>query len=60
MEERRAVFAAFDKYGERLVEWRFEGPKLRQPRLHIVLLTLVHEGVVKREEATDAVRYSRA
>jgi very-short-patch-repair endonuclease len=59
MEERKAVLDAFDKHGERLVEWRLESPKLRQPRLHIVLLALVHEGIVKREEAADAVRYSR-
>ena len=58
-EERRAILAAFDKYGERLAEWKFEGPKLRQPRLHFVLLALVHEGIVKHEAAVGAV-YSRA
>ena len=59
VEERKAVCDAFDKHGQRLVEWRFESPKLRQPRLRAVLLALVKEGIVKREEAADAIRYSR-
>ena len=57
-EERATVLAAFEKHGERLVEWRFESPKLRQPRLREVLLALVKEGIVKREEGPDAIRYS--
>jgi hypothetical protein len=67
MEERKAIDATFDKYGDHLVEWKFETDKkspldrqLRQPRVHEVLLALVQEGTVKREEAADAVRYSRA
>ena len=58
-EERKAIFAVFDKYGEGLVEWRFVSQNLHPPRLHEVLRLLVQEGAVKRVEAADAVRYSR-
>jgi hypothetical protein len=60
VEERKAVFVVFDKYGDALVEWRFESQNLRPPRLHEVLRLLAQEGAVNRVEAADAVRYSRA
>ena len=58
LDERKAIRAAFDKHGDRLVEWKFEVP-LRQPRLHEVLLALVREGSVIREDSGDGTRYSR-
>jgi hypothetical protein len=60
-QEREAVRRALDEAGKPLVMWKLaETSKLAQRRIEEILPILVGEGLVKRVEAADAVRYSRA
>ena len=59
VEEREAVLKALNKAGKPLVMWKLsESSGIPQRRLERILAFLVREGIVKRVEAADAVRYS--
>ncbi|MFH1924395.1 MAG: DUF559 domain-containing protein [Planctomycetota bacterium] len=61
VQEKMAVCKALDEAGEPLIPWKLaKSSKIDQGRLEEILPVLVREGFVKRVEAAEAVRYSRA
>lgn len=61
VQEREAVFKALDEAGRPLIMFQLaERSKISQPEIEKIVPILVREGAVKRVEADDAVRYTRA
>jgi len=61
VQERQAVFKVFDESAGPFIMWQLaERSKISQQRIEEIIPVLVREGLVKRLEFADAVRYSRA